>query len=78
MNELYNYDFILELESNNEMLLSILKKDDPETYSLLEKTKVNILFLNLKKDHQVADKLARQYRKVLIKAYGYFCKKMNK
>ena len=74
----YDYDFIMELENNNAELLNLLKNKDPESYDLPEKTKMNILFLTLKKNQELADKLARQYRKVIIKAYSYFYKEINK
>ena len=74
----YDYDFIMELENNNVELMYLLKNKDPESFELLEKTKMNILFLSLKKNHELADKLARQYRKVIIKAYSYFYKEINK
>jgi hypothetical protein len=73
----YDYDFLIDLEKNNENILNVLKKNDYETYKLLEKTKINVLFLSLKKNYPMADKLCKQYRKVLIKAYGYFTNKSN-
>ncbi len=74
----YDYNFLTELERNNKNLLKTLKQKDKETFVLLEKTKVNVLFLSLKKNYELADKLCRQYRKVLIKAYSYFCNETNK
>ncbi len=74
----YDYNFLTEMERNNKNILKILKTQDKDTFNLLEKTKINVLFLTLKKNYELADKLCRQYRKVLIKAYGYFCNETNK
>lgn len=74
----YNFNFIVELDSNNPWILERIKQEDCETYELMLKAKKNIFILNFIGLLQLAEKLTKKYKDVLISAYPYYLSKFNR
>ena len=68
----YDYDFILEMEKNNEWLITKIKEEDESTYVLLEKTKENVFELIFEEKEDLVKDLVQKYKTLLVCAYSYF------
>lgn len=68
----YDYDFILEMEKNNEWLIKKIKEEDESTYVLLEKTKENVFELIFEEKEDLVKDLVQKYKTLLVCAYSYF------
>lgn len=74
----YDYNFIVSLEKNNEKLIKTICKRDPKTFKLLQKVKANVLYFSLKGKVNETERLCKQYKNVIIKAYAFFMKNLYK
>ncbi len=68
----YNFNFVVELDENNEWLIEMIKEEDYKTYELLVKTKANIFILYFKGLHGLANELVNKYKALIINAYAYY------